>query len=67
MTLDYLMAPASSVDAECAFSGGRLMINHLWHQMSSRTFQSQMAIGSWFGTCLLPDFHTVASIVKSHM
>ncbi|CAE6455658.1 unnamed protein product, partial [Rhizoctonia solani] len=67
MALDYLTAPASSVDAERAFSSGRLMINHLQHQMSSRTFQSQMAIGSWFGTPLLPNLSSVASIVKSYM
>ncbi|CUA75984.1 hypothetical protein RSOLAG22IIIB_01988 [Rhizoctonia solani] len=67
MALDYLTAPASSVDAERAFSSGRLMINHLQHQVSSQTFQSQMAIGSWFGTPLLPNLHTVASIVQTRM
>ncbi|KAH7332794.1 hypothetical protein B0J17DRAFT_579673, partial [Rhizoctonia solani] len=50
-----------------AFSSERLMTNHLQHQMSSRTFQSQTAIGSWFVTPLLPDLSSVASIVKSHM
>ncbi|KAG8687336.1 hypothetical protein FRC11_007416 [Ceratobasidium sp. 423] len=67
MALDYLTAPASSVDAERAFSGGRLMINHLQHQMSSRTFQAQMAVGSWFGTPLLPNLSHVASIVEKNM
>lgn len=58
---------ASSVDAERAFSGGRLMISHLQHQMSSRTFQAQMAIGSWFETPLLPGLSDVSRILEKHM
>lgn len=58
---------ASSVDAERAFSGGRLMINHLQHQMSSRTFQAQMAVGSWFQTPLMPNLTDVSNIISSHM
>ena len=38
--------PASSVDAERAFSGGRLQVNHLQCGMSSQTFKAQMAVGS---------------------
>ncbi|CEL60024.1 hypothetical protein RSOLAG1IB_09297 [Rhizoctonia solani AG-1 IB] len=55
VVLDYLAAPASSVGAGRAFSGGLLMITHLHgqHRMSSRPFQSQMAIGSWSDTPLL--------------
>ncbi|CAE7168274.1 unnamed protein product [Rhizoctonia solani] len=67
MALDYLTAPASSVDAERAFSCGRLMIGHLQHRMSPQTFQAQMIIGSWFGTSLLPDVESVASIIQTHM
>ncbi|KAF8670475.1 hypothetical protein RHS04_08595 [Rhizoctonia solani] len=50
-----LTTSVSSVDAERAFSSGRLVINYIQHQMSSGTFQSQLAIGSWFGTPLVPD------------
>ena len=37
---------ASSVDAERAFSGGRLQVNHLQHQLSSQSFKAQVAVGS---------------------
>ncbi|KAG8701424.1 hypothetical protein FRC08_004087 [Ceratobasidium sp. 394] len=67
MALNYLTAPATSVDAERAFSGGRLMINHLQHRMSSETFQAKMAIGSWFGTPLLPDALQVSRMIEKTM
>ncbi|CUA75568.1 hypothetical protein RSOLAG22IIIB_11833 [Rhizoctonia solani] len=44
MALDCLTASASSVDAE----RGRPIINHLQHQMSSQTFQSQSDRGLAF-------------------
>ncbi|QRV82293.1 hAT family dimerization protein [Ceratobasidium sp. AG-Ba] len=65
--LDFLTAPASSVDAERAFSCGRLMVNHLQHQMSTRSFQAQMAVGSWYGTSLLPSLDDVAKKLEKHM
>ncbi|KAG9091288.1 hypothetical protein FRC06_000636, partial [Ceratobasidium sp. 370] len=58
---------ASSVEAERAFSGGRLMMNHLQHQMSSRSFQAQMAVGSWYSTPLLLELDNVAQIIEYHM
>ncbi|QRV77422.1 hAT family dimerization protein [Ceratobasidium sp. AG-Ba] len=67
MAMDYLTAPASSVNAERAFSNGRLMVNHLQHQMSSRTFQAKMAVGSWVGTPLLPDLTAAATAVQATM
>ncbi|QRV99250.1 hAT family dimerization protein [Ceratobasidium sp. AG-Ba] len=67
MAIDYLTAPASSVDAKRAFSNGRLMVNHLQHQMSSRTFQAKMAVGSWVGTPLLPDLTAAATAVQATM
>jgi hypothetical protein len=62
-----LSSLASSVDAERAFSNGRLMVNHLQHQMSSRTFQAKMAVGSWAGTPLLPDLTAAAAAVQATM
>ncbi|KAG2337188.1 hypothetical protein BDR05DRAFT_895673, partial [Suillus weaverae] len=41
---------ASSVDAERAFSGGRLQVNHLQHGINSQTFKAQVAVGSWYNT-----------------
>ncbi|QRW04488.1 AC transposase [Ceratobasidium sp. AG-Ba] len=67
MALDYITAPASSVDAERAFSNGRLMVNHLQHQMSSRTFQAKMAVGSWVGTPLLRDLNAAAAAIQATM
>ncbi|KAG8791335.1 hypothetical protein FRC12_009519 [Ceratobasidium sp. 428] len=63
MALDLLTVPASSVDVEPAFSGGRLMMNRLQHQMSLRSFQAQMAVGSWYGTPLLPELDSAANII----
>lgn len=56
---------ASSVDAERAFSGGRLQVNHLQHGMSSQTFKAQMAIGSWSRTPLMPDLKVPTAIIES--
>ncbi|KAG2351252.1 hypothetical protein BDR07DRAFT_1320647 [Suillus spraguei] len=50
MALDFLSAPASSVDAEQALSCGRLQVNHLQHGISSQAFKAQMAIGLWYKT-----------------
>ncbi|KAJ7220517.1 hypothetical protein GGX14DRAFT_354451, partial [Mycena pura] len=44
---------ASSVDAEHAFSGGRLQVNHLQHQTSSQTLKVCVALGSWFRAPLM--------------
>jgi hypothetical protein len=57
----------SSVDVERAFSRGRLTINYLQHQMSARKFQAYMAVGSGFGTPLLPDVDRVALILELNM
>ncbi|KIM60778.1 hypothetical protein SCLCIDRAFT_86322, partial [Scleroderma citrinum Foug A] len=52
MALDFLLASASSVDAERVFSGGRLQANHLQNQMSLQSFKAQVAVGSWYDTPL---------------
>ncbi|KAG9081574.1 hypothetical protein FRC06_005502 [Ceratobasidium sp. 370] len=62
--LGILSAPASSVDAERAFSGRRLTINHLQHSMSELTFEAKMAVGSWFQTPLLLSVDTAAAILE---
>jgi hypothetical protein len=58
---------ASSVDAERAFSGGRLQVNHLQHGVSSQTFKAQMAVGSWYNTPLMNDLGAVTSIMRTKM
>ncbi|KAL1713075.1 hypothetical protein EV715DRAFT_212391, partial [Schizophyllum commune] len=44
---DYCSAPATSIDAERAFSEGRRQVNFMQHRMSHDTFKSVMALGSW--------------------
>nr|GAT45667.1 predicted protein [Mycena chlorophos] len=52
--IKYLSAPASSVDAERAFSNGRLQVNHLQHGMSSQIFKARVALHSWDGSPFFP-------------
>ena len=61
------LTTASSVDAERAFSGGRLQVNHLQHGMSSQTFKAQMAIGSWIGPPIFPSIDPFISIIEDKM
>ena len=83
MGLDFCLAPgkcnnshfcfysdtllASSVDAECAFSVGRLEINHLQHNTSPQTFKAQVAVGSWAKTPLYPGLSETMKIVQKQM
>ncbi|KAF8225193.1 hypothetical protein L208DRAFT_1506872 [Tricholoma matsutake] len=67
MGLDFCSAPASSVDAECAFSVGRLEINHLQHNTSPQTFKAQVAVGSWAKTPLYPGLSETIKIVQKQM
>ena len=46
---------ASSTDAEHAFLAGWHKVNFMQHNMSLNTFKSEMAIGSWDGTPLMPN------------
>ncbi|KAJ6492446.1 hypothetical protein C8R47DRAFT_925479, partial [Mycena vitilis] len=55
---------ASSVDAERAFSGGRLQVNHLQHGTSSQTFKARVALGSWLGTPLMPTSKDAVAIME---
>ena len=59
----YFIA-ASSVDAERAFSVGRLEVNHLQHNTSPQTFKAQVAVGSWSRTPLYPGFSETVKIVE---
>jgi hypothetical protein len=58
---------ASSVDAERAFSIGRLDINHLQHNTSPQTFKAQIAVGSWARTPLYPGLSETIKIVEGQM
>ena len=54
----------SSVDAERAFSGGRLQVNHLQHGINSQTFRAQMAVGSWVGSDIFPTLDPFEKIIE---
>ncbi|KAJ7249819.1 hypothetical protein C8J57DRAFT_977385, partial [Mycena rebaudengoi] len=58
---------AASVDAERAFSNGRLQVNHLQHQTSSQTFKARVALGSWIGTPLMPSSSDAAAIMEKKL
>jgi len=51
MALDFLSAPVS----------------HLQHRMGSQSFKAQVAVGSWYGTSLLPNSKIPAGIIKNKM
>jgi hypothetical protein len=55
------------VDAERAFSVGRLEVNHLQHNTSPQTFKAQIAIGSWARTPLYPGLSETIKIVEKQM
>ena len=59
----YFIA-ASSVDAECAFSVGRLEVNYLQQNTSLQTFKAQVAVGSWARTPLYPGLSEMVKIVE---
>lgn len=58
---------AASTDAERAFSKGRREVNFMQHNMSSQTFKSEMAVGSWDGTPLMPDIQGAIAIMERKM
>ncbi|KAF8801853.1 hypothetical protein BYT27DRAFT_7113806, partial [Phlegmacium glaucopus] len=63
----FCLFPATSVDAECAFSTGCRQVNYMQHNMSSQTFKAHVAIGSWAKTPIFPKFLDIAAMVASRM
>jgi hAT family C-terminal dimerisation region len=55
MAIDYLSAPASSVDAERAFSRGALTVTHRRHMLSDTSTRNSIVLGTWLrATNLVP-------------
>jgi hypothetical protein len=55
MAIDYLTAPASSVDAERAFSRGALTVTHRRHALSYKSTRNSIVLGAWLkDTNLVP-------------
>ncbi|KZV59006.1 hypothetical protein PENSPDRAFT_596212 [Peniophora sp. CONT] len=69
MGSDFCSIPATSVDAERAFSGGRRAVDFMQHNTSSQTFRARMGVGSWYGTPLLGkgSIPSVIDIVQQKM
>lgn len=65
--LTNCLLPAASTDAERAFSEGRREVNFMQHNMSSQTFKAEMAVGSWFGTPLMPNIEEAVRIIEAKM
>ena len=55
------------MDAEHAFSVGRLEVSHIQHNTSPRTFNAQVAVGSWAKTPLNPGLSETIRIVEGQM
>ncbi|KAF5311813.1 hypothetical protein D9619_002319 [Psilocybe cf. subviscida] len=62
-----ILAAASSVDAERAFSSGRRQVNFMQHNMSSQTFKAQMAVGSWANSPLYPGLDTITNMISKQV
>ncbi|KAI0070266.1 hypothetical protein K474DRAFT_1579070, partial [Panus rudis PR-1116 ss-1] len=45
--LAFTSAPATTADAERAFSEGRNQVNWNQRSMSSQTFRAKMSLGAW--------------------
>jgi len=55
MAIDYLSAPASSVEAERAFSRGALTVTHRRHVLSDKSTRNSIVLGAWLkDTSLVP-------------
>ena len=55
MAIDYLSAPALSVDAERAFSRGALTVTHRRHALSDTSTRNSIVLGAWLGaTNIIP-------------
>jgi hypothetical protein len=47
MAIDYLSAPASSVEVERAFSRGALTVTHRRHALSDQSARNSIVLGAW--------------------
>ena len=60
MALDYLSSPASSVDAERAFSRGALTVTHRRHLLSDVSTHNSIVLGAWLReTDLVPTLNLI--------
>ncbi|KIM50708.1 hypothetical protein SCLCIDRAFT_58109, partial [Scleroderma citrinum Foug A] len=47
MAFNYLTIPATSVDVECLFSKGCILLPHLCNRLSAQSTHALLCLGSW--------------------
>ncbi|OJT13582.1 hypothetical protein TRAPUB_9870 [Trametes pubescens] len=66
MAIDFLSAPATSTDAERAFSRGRLTVSRLRHSLADESVRANTVLGSWARIAdLLPEADLI-EVVRQH-
>ncbi|KAL1945891.1 hypothetical protein VTO73DRAFT_1893 [Trametes versicolor] len=66
MAIDFLSAPATSTDAERAFSRGRLTVSRLRHSLADESVRANTVLGSWARIAdLLPEADLV-EVIRQH-
>ncbi|PBK83817.1 hypothetical protein ARMGADRAFT_944537, partial [Armillaria gallica] len=54
MALDFLSAPAASMDMECVFSHGGLVVSKHCHNLSAESMHANVILNSWSKLCIVP-------------
>ncbi|KAF5325785.1 hypothetical protein D9611_000913 [Ephemerocybe angulata] len=62
----FCSTPASSVEAERAFSIGRRHVNFMQHNTTPNTFKSKMGLGSWSKAPFFPPISKLGAIIAAH-
>ena len=65
MAIDYLSAPAASVDAERAFSRGALTVTHRRHSLSDASTRNSIVLGSWLRETELVPCHELTELFRN--
>ncbi|KIK80534.1 hypothetical protein PAXRUDRAFT_126440, partial [Paxillus rubicundulus Ve08.2h10] len=55
MAINYLSIPATSVDVECLFSHGRILLSHIRNRLSVQTIRALLCLKSWSQLGLVKD------------
>ncbi|KDQ50929.1 hypothetical protein JAAARDRAFT_141085, partial [Jaapia argillacea MUCL 33604] len=64
MALDFLTAPASSTNVECAFSSGGRQVSKLRHSLADETIRAVCVLGLWSDNGLVPHDELIENIRK---
>ncbi|RDB18255.1 putative AC transposase [Hypsizygus marmoreus] len=61
MAMDYLSIPATSVNVECVFSKGRLVLSHIRNRLSVESTRALMCLGAWSRLDFVKDKDIIAA------